>query len=149
MSPPSKDWERELAKIDKQLESVSDEALFPTKSAPTPAARAENIERQKSTSTLGVVLRLLLSVALGVAMMFWPYATRCGAGLFYYLGAVAILLAAGTWSAIWSWRHRAGRAHVLSLGILIWGGILGAREILPRVGYAKPDEAHPAQWLCS
>ena len=25
------DWDKELAKIDKQLESISDEALFPTK----------------------------------------------------------------------------------------------------------------------
>jgi len=149
MSPPSKDWERELAKIDKQLESVSDEALFPTKSAPTPAVRAENAEKQRKTSTLGVVLRLLLSVALGTAMVFWPYATRCGAGLFYYLGAVGVLLAAGTWSAIWSWRHRSARAHVLSLLIILWGGVLGAREILPRVGYAIPSADRPAQWLCS
>ncbi|MBV6520230.1 MAG: hypothetical protein MNPFHGCM_00335 [Gemmatimonadaceae bacterium] len=149
MSPASKDWERELAKIDKQLESVSDEALFPTKNAPTPAARAENATRQRTTSTLGVALRLLLSIALGVAMMFWPYATRCGAGLFYYLGAVGIMVAAGMWSAVWSWRHRAVRAHLLSLLIVLWGGMLGAREILPRVGYAIPTEARPAQWLCS
>ena len=149
MATPSKDWEKELAKIDKQLESVSDEALFPTKGAPTPAVRAANAEKQSSTSTLGVVLRLLLSVALGVAMVFWPYATRCGAGLFYYLGAVGVLLAAGTWSAVWSWRHRSSRAHVLSLLLLLFGGVLGAIEVLPRVGYAKPSEAHPAQWLCS
>ena len=42
-------WDRELAKIDRQLESVSDEALFPTKGAPapaTPAARVANAEKQ-------------------------------------------------------------------------------------------------------
>ncbi len=148
MSPPSKDWEKELAKIDKQLESVSDEALFPTKGASTPAARAKNVEKQRSTGTLGTVLRLLLSVALGVAMVFWPYPVTCGAGLFYYLAAVGVLLAAGTWSAVWSWRHRSARAHTLSLLILVWGGVLGAIEVLPRVGYAKPTDAHPAQWLC-
>ncbi|MFN8572256.1 MAG: hypothetical protein U0132_09370 [Gemmatimonadaceae bacterium] len=144
----SKDWDREMAKIDKQLESISDEALFPTKSAPTPAAKAENVEKQRSTSTLGVMLRLLLAVALGVAMVFWPYPARCGVGLFGYLAAVTVLVAAGTWSAIWSWRHRSGRAHILSLLILLWGGVLGAAEILPRTGYAKPSDAHPAQWLC-
>ena len=149
MSPPSKDWEKELAKIDKQLESVSDEALFPTKQTATPAARTENLEKQRSTSTLGVVLRLLLAIALGVAMFFWPYTARCGAGLFYYLGAVGVLLAAGTWSAVWSWRHRSTRAHVLSLLIMLWAGVLGAIEVLPRIGYARPSEAHPAQWLCS
>src|SRR5512147_768794 len=148
MSPPSKDWEKEMAKIDKQLESISDEALFPTKSAPSPAAKVEIQEKQRSTSTLGVVLRLLLAVALGVAMVFWPYPARCGLGLFGYLAAVGVLMTAGLWSAVWSWRHRSGRAHVLSLLIALWGGVLGAAEILPRTGYATPSEGHPAQWLC-
>ena len=144
-----KNWEKELAKIDKQLESVSDEALFPTKQAESPAARAQIVEKQKGTSTLGVVARLLLAVILGVAMVFWPYSARCGMGLFGYLGAVAVLLIAGTWSAVWSWRHRTGKAHFLSLLIILWGGVLGAVEILPRVGYAKPTADRPAEWLCS
>lgn len=148
MAPPPKDWDREMAKIDKQLESISDEALFPTKSAPSPVVKQENIEKQRSTSTFGVVLRLLLAVALGVAMVFWPYPARCGVGLFGYLGAVGVLIAAGLWSAVWSWRHRSGRAHVLSLLITLWGTVLGAIEILPRTGYATPTERHPAQWLC-
>jgi hypothetical protein len=144
-----KNWEKELAKIDKQLESVSDEALFPTKQTESPTARAHIVEKQKGTSTLGVVARLLLAVILGVAMVFWPYSARCGMGLFGYLGAVAVLLIAGTWSAVWSWRHRTGKAHFLSLLIILWGGVLGAVEILPLVGYAKPTADRPAEWLCS
>ena len=34
-----KDWDRELAKIDKQLESVSDEQLFPKSAAKTTPQR--------------------------------------------------------------------------------------------------------------
>jgi hypothetical protein len=143
-----RNWEKELSKIDKQLESVSDEALFPAKQASTPAAKAQAIEKQKSTSTLGVVARLLLAIVLGVAMVFWPYPTRCGLGLFGYLGAVAVVMLAGIWTSVWTWRHRAGKAHLLSLLLALWGGILGAREILPRVGYAIPSFDHPAQWLC-
>ena len=30
----------------------------------------------------------------------------------------------------------------------IWGVILGAMEVLPRVGYAKGDALHPATWVC-
>ena len=30
-------------------------------------------------------------------------------------------------------------AHVLSLLLILWGGVLGAIEVLPRIGYAKPD----------
>jgi hypothetical protein len=141
-------WDKELAKIDRQLESVSDEALLPVKPDAGSAAKAEAVSIQKSTTTLGVMTRLLLATALGVGMVFWPYEARCGAGLFGYLGAVAALMAAGLWSGVWTWRHRSGKAHLLSLLIILWGGTLAALEVLPRLGYAIPTEAHPASWLC-
>src|SRR5688572_16278270 len=143
-----KDWDRELAKIDKQLESVSDEQIFPKSAAKTTPQRQEIVEKQSRTSTFGVLLRLLLSVALGVGMLFWPYQARCGLGLLAYLLAVVVVVGAGGWSAVWAWRHRAGKAHVLSLLIMLWGAILGAQEILPRLGYAKPTLDHPSVWEC-
>jgi hypothetical protein len=143
-----KDWDRELAKIDKQLESVSDEQLFPKSAAKTSPERQEIVEKQSRTSTLGVMMRLLLSVALGIGMIFWPYEARCGLGLMAYLLAVAVLIGAGGWSAVWAWRHRSGKAHVLSLLIVVWGTILGAQEILPRTGYAKPTLDRPSVWQC-
>jgi hypothetical protein len=142
-----RNWEKELAKIDKQLESVSDEALFPTKDAKTPAAKEAAVAKQRSTSTLAVAARLLLGVALGVGMLFWPYETRCGIGLAGYLAAVGVLVTAGVWSALWTWRHRTAKAHLLSLLLVLWGGVLGATEILPRIGYAKPDPARTG-WVC-
>lgn len=145
--PPS-NWDKELAKIDKQLESMSDEALLPAKPNASPAAKAEAQTIQRETSTLGVMSRLLLATALGVGMAFWPYAARCGSGLFAYLGAVGVLIAAGMWSAVWTWRHRSGRGHVWSLLLILWGAILGAQQVLPRLGYAIPTEAHPAAWMC-
>ena len=144
----AKDWDREMAKIDKQLESISDEALLPAKNAPTPAAKAEIVDKQRSTSTMGVMLRLLLAVLLGVAMIFWPYSARCGIGLFAYLGAVGVVMAAGVWTSVWTWRHRSARGHLLSLLLILWGGVLGAMEVLPRAGYATPTAQHPAEWLC-
>jgi len=144
----AKDWDREMAKIDKQLESISDEALLPAKGAPTPAAKAEIVAKQKSTSTVGVMLRLLLAVMLGVAMIFWPYSARCGIGLFAYLGAVGVVMAAGIWTSVWTWRHRSARGHLLSLLLVLWGGVLGAIEVLPRIGYSTPSAQHPAEWLC-
>ena len=145
-----KDWGKELAKIDRQLESVSDEALFPTKNAKTPAARAEATAKQSRTATLGVALRLLLATALGVGILFWPYEARCGIGLAGYLFAVSGVVLGGVWSAVWSWRHRSGRAHVLSLLLALWGIVLAAQEILPRVGYANPAAAgKPVTWTCT
>jgi hypothetical protein len=143
-----RNWEKELAKIDKQLESVSDEQIFPKSAAKTTSQQQQVVEKQSRTSTLGVMLRLLLAVALGVGMIFWPYQARCGLGLLGYLLAVVAVTGAGLWSAVWAWRHRAGKAHVLSLLITVWGAILGAQEILPRIGYAKPTLDHPSVWEC-
>jgi hypothetical protein len=114
-----KNWDKELAKIDKQLESMADETLLPTSAAATPEAKAEVRAQQSRTRTLGVLARLTLAVGLGVGMLFWPYDARCGFGLAAYLASVAAVIASGVWSAIWSWRHRSPRAHVLSLLIIL------------------------------
>jgi hypothetical protein len=37
---------------------------------------------------------------------------------------------------------------ILSLLALVWGGVVAARDVLPRVGYAIPTAAHPATWQC-
>lgn len=144
----SKDWESELKKIDRQLESISDEALLPAKNATTPAAKAVAVEKQSSTSTLGVMLRLVLAVALGVGIVFWPYGTRCGLPLVGYLASAGLISIAGAWSAVWTWRHRSGRGHLLSLGLVLWGAVLAANQVLPRIGYARPTADTPAVWLC-
>jgi hypothetical protein len=141
-------WEKELAKIDKQLESMADETLLPTSAAATPEAKAQVRAQQSRTRTLGVLTRLTLAVALGLGMLFWPYDARCGFGLAAYLASVGVLIGSGVWSAIWSWRHRSPRAHILSLLIALWGLTLGAVEILPRSGYARPDPGRPMTWLC-
>lgn len=144
-----RNWDAELKKIDRQLESVSDEAMFPTKTAKGAGAKTQAAELQRTTSTWAVFARLALTVALGVGMVFWPYSARCGVGLAGYLGAVSALVVSGVWSSIWTFRHRAGKAHVLSLLLVMWGLVLASIEVLPRTGYAKPTAAHPAEWSCT
>ena len=147
-------WDKELAKVDRTLEAMSDDALLPDDSAKQPSPVSRKARKQElrderyKTTTLGVLARLVLAVALGVGMLFWPYSARCGVGLLGYLGAAGMVVVAGAWSSIWSWRHRSGQAHVLSLLLIVWGVVLGATEILPRVGYAVPDAQHPAIWMC-
>jgi hypothetical protein len=166
---PDRDWDKELAKIDKQLGAMSDEQLAeftakmpakpgeaPGKGAPLAkppradksAPRSPAPAREQTTRAWAVYARLIISVALGVAMLVWPYPSRCGAGLAAYLAAVTVVVGSGVWSAIWTWRHRASRAHTLSLLLILWGLVLGSMEVLPRVGYAKPDLRHPADWSC-
>ena len=144
------DWDAELKKIDKQLESMSDSALIPApaKNAP-PAARTEVATERATTRTWGAFLRLALATALGVGILFWPYSTRCGFGLAGYLAAVGAVAAGGLWSSVWTWRHRTARAHVLSLLLVLWGLVLAAIEIMPHSGYAKADPRRPAGWTCS
>jgi hypothetical protein len=140
-----KDWDKELAKIDKQLESVSDAQLFPETRAASPAQKAQVAEIRATTTSWPAIVRLALSVTLGVAILFWPYANRCGLGLTGYLIAVVAVAAGGVWSSVWTWRHRAGRAHALSILLIVWGLVLGATEVLPRIGYAK----QALTWSCT
>lgn len=144
-----RNWDAELKRIDRQLESVSDEAMFPTKTAKGPQAKAQAVSAQQGTSTWGVFLRLSLTVALGVGMFFWPYSARCGFGLAGYLGAVSALVVSGIWSSVWTFRHRAGKAHTLALLLVLWGLVLASMEVLPRTGYAKATAGHPANWSCA
>ena len=141
----NRDWDKELAKIDKQLESVSDAQLFPEKKGATPAQKAEVADARAGASSWPAIARLALSVALGVGILFWPYANRCGIGLAGYLFAVTAVAGGGLWSAVWTWRHRAGRAHALSILLLVWGLALAAIEVLPRTGYAKQS----LLWSCA
>jgi hypothetical protein len=143
------DWDKEMKKIDKQLESISDDALITPRDAKAPAEKTRIAEVQRTTTTFGVFARLMLAVALGLAMLFWPYSARCGPGLFAFLFASGMVVVGGVWSAVWTWRHRSAQAHVLSLLLVVWGLVLAGLEILPRTGYAAPDAQHPATWMCS
>jgi hypothetical protein len=153
-----RNWDKELAKVDKQLASLSDEALLkPTapsgnpKAAPQPVGKNAPAEPrpERKTTAFGVYGRLLLSLAAGIGMLAWPYPARCGVGLAGYLAAVGVVAASGFWSAVWTFRHRAARAHMLALIIALWGLVLAAIEVLPRVGYAIPTVQHPATWACT
>jgi hypothetical protein len=154
-----RDWDKELAKVDKQLASLSDDQLLkpeptgrkapPSQPAAQPKATAAEPRPERKTTSFGVYGRLLLSLAAGVAMVAWPYEARCGVGLGGYLAAVGVVTASGVWSAVWTFRHRAPRAHALALLIAMWGLVLAAIEVLPRVGYAIPTDRHPAAWTCT
>lgn len=148
----STNWDKEMSKIDKQLESISDDALIKPAAATgakAPAEKARVEEVKRTTSTFGVFARVTLAVALGLGMLAWPYSARCGPGLFAYLFASGMVGVAGVWTAVWTWRHRSAQAHVLSLLLIVWGVVLATIEILPRIGYAAPTVARPAAWMCS
>ena len=162
-----RDWDAELRKIDAEMaKQASRPAPAPSRAAPATSAGGASggppnavavgtggsggfgQPSGPATSNFGVYARLTLAVAIGVGIIFWPYANRCGMGLAGYLGAVGAVIISGAWSAVWTFRHRAGRAHVLALLLVLWGLILASLDVLPRIGYAKPTVEHPAAWAC-
>src|SRR4029077_11646391 len=64
---------------------------------------------------LALWARVLLGATLGVVMTQWPYPHSCDLPLLGYLGAVTMVILAGSWLAFASWRLRSGPAHILSL----------------------------------
>jgi hypothetical protein len=85
-----------------------------------------------------------LGVALAVALAKWPYARDCGWRLGFYIYAVGMLVVAGVWGVLISWKSRLGFAHSVALATMLWGLALAAQTFLPRVGYAKVQ----AGWAC-
>ena len=158
MSPAKdgpRDWDKELAQIDKLIASgKSDipEAHMPAprrgeappagRSAPASGGAPPISDRR---ALLVTWVMFLLTTLLGVGIWQWPYARSCGLPLYGYLGAVGTFGLAALWTTGWSWRTRSTVVHFLSIGLMGWAAVLGAREVLPRIGYAK----HPATWQCT
>ncbi|HMS01694.1 MAG TPA: hypothetical protein PKE51_01910 [Gemmatimonadaceae bacterium] len=162
-----RDWEKELAKIDRQLASISDEELSrpsappaggagvppPSRAAVTaPAARVPLTAAPAGASSgkakAWAWTKVTLAATAAVGLWVWPFPARCGPpliGLVAAAGATALL---SLWSARGTWRHRLGVGHVLSLVAFASALVLGAREVLPRVGYAMPTFDRPATWSC-
>jgi hypothetical protein len=156
MTDQPRDWDKELADIDRVIEKEGGTpggqrggapalppgpvgpAGLPARAPAPPAPGAP--KRSVAMTWFWVVLAVLLAVGLPL----WPYGMECGLQLFFYLGAVALALLAGGAGAVSSWATRQGLAHVLSLLVVLWAGVMGAREILPRTNYAAQSKA----WLC-
>ncbi|WP_309673278.1 hypothetical protein [Gemmatimonas sp.] len=159
-----RNWEAEMAKIDKQLASVSDEALLAeskavapaktgarTVAAPTVAAPARSAAPTAGVPAAGAWkgwVKVAIAVGAAAGLMFWPWPASCGGPLIGFTAATGAVSLLGVWSALGTWRHRLGLAHVASLLVVVWGLALGAREVLPRAGYAVPTAERSEGWSC-
>jgi hypothetical protein len=140
----AKDWDKELAKVDKAMAREGNPRL-PPQSRPLVAPAAPAVPAVTRRAGFYTWLRLSLALVLGIGMTQWPYLHGCGFSLFAYMGGVVTVMVASCWSMISSWRSRSVVAHFLSVGLLFWGSALGARELLPRMGYARQS----ANWFCA
>jgi hypothetical protein len=152
MTEQPRDWDRELADVDRAITkqgSGPPAGALPSGTAPGPgpgprgpvAPRGGPVRRRSVALTWFWVV---LAVALGVALAVWPYQRACGLQLIFFLGAAGVTALIALLGALASWSHHRGIAHVLSLLVILWAGFATLREVLPRVGYAKTGLA----WMC-
>jgi hypothetical protein len=142
MNQPPRDWDKELADIDRAIEKQepAGPAARPLPAGSAPAAPVPVAKRSVALTWFWTALAL----ALAIALPLWPYERACGLRLAFFLGATAITLLAGFLGALASWANRRGFAHVLSLVVLAWALAVAASEVLPRIGYAR----EASTWLC-
>ncbi len=103
------------------------------------------VGRASQNGRLGTWARIAIGSLLAGAMTQWPYAYACGFKLGLYLAAVGMVIVAGAWGGLFAWKNRLALAHIVSQGLLVWGFVLGAGQVLPRAGYAMEQ----ATWGCS
>ena len=136
MTEQPRDWDKELANIDRAISKSGPSTTSPV-TVPTPAPPRR---RFVALTWLWTVVATVLAVALVV----WPYDKACGIRLIFFLGAAVLAIMLGVLGAFNSWTHRQGVAMLVSLVVIGWAGIIAAREILPRTGYAKQS----LEWTC-
>ena len=106
-------------------------------------------ERSARNERIAVWARLGAVGLLAAAILWWPYARTCGVGLATYLAAASVIIIGGVWVVACTWIVRMPRTHAVAMLLMLWGLALIAVEVLPRVGYAKADAAHPPIWWCA
>ena len=147
MAMSKTDWTATLRKIERQFDGL-----------PTPPSRVSSLSRriaerrtmerkERLGAAVGTLVRLSLVILLAGGINFWPYPHSCGVGLYTFLGAESLIIIGALWAVIWTWEVRAALAHSVSLALVLWGIVLLALQVLPRVGYAKT--VAPVAWSCS
>ena len=137
MNEEPRNWDKELANIDKAIArqpAPTAPAVGTTRPIPQPSRRFVAL------TWFWTALALILAIALPL----WPNDKSCGLRLVFYLGAAGIALLMGVLGALSSWSYRRGLAHLLSLLVIVWAGVMAVREILPRAGYARQE----LTWSC-
>lgn len=143
------DWNSELRKIEREFDGL------PPTSSPAGERERRAAERRakervdQRVAEIGAWGRLVLVALLAAALNWWPYPRACGTGLLAFLAAEGVVVVGGLWVAAATWRARMPKTHALAMAAMLWGVGLLAIEVLPRIGYAKPDPGRSAGWECA
>lgn len=141
-------WAVELRKIEREFDGLPPE---PTQTELRHRRETDRMDRERqdaAAASFGVYFRLTLVLGLAVSLACWPYEVTCGAMLSGYLGAVIMLVVAGVWTATATFTHRMPKRHLTAVLVVLWGLMLGAAQVLPRIGYANPAPGRSTMWRC-
>jgi hypothetical protein len=142
-------WATQLKKIEREFEGLPPEPSPAYQKLQSEEERRAKERAMTRAAVIGSSARLILVLALGAALVMWPYSRACGSGWFGYVGVEGVIVAGGLWVAATTWRARLAKLHVLSLLIVLAGIVLLAAEVLPRIGYAVTDPLHPPGIWCA
>jgi hypothetical protein len=142
-------WNVELKKLEREFGGLPPEPTPGQLNARRMSERRAQQHQDAVNATIGATSRILLIVGLAIGLYFWPYARACGAGLFAYMGAEALIGAGALWVAAYTWRNRMPKTHGVAVAMLFCGLALIAVQILPRIGYATARQGQSQQWFCA
>ena len=155
MTGPPRDWDKEMAEIDKII--AKQPVAAPGGSGqgsvsrggqaalPAPQRAAAPVASRSGREGLVTWIKVLLGAGVATAVaLAWPYAHGCGIALYGYLAAAAGVALVGLWGVVASWKSRMAFAHTLALLATLTGAVLVAKVMLDRSSYAKL----PGSWTC-
>jgi hypothetical protein len=152
-----RDWDKELAEIDKLMGAskglppaqdprpVTRDASPPAVSSGREVVAPATGHGSRVTRPLTVWLITLLGPIGAAGLAVWPYSKACGMSLAVYLVGVLAVWGASIWAMRTAWAARRGVAMLLGILTLLMSLALAAMEVLPRVGYARTS----LTWTCS
>lgn len=157
-----RDWDKELAEIDKLMAPQGAEPRPPALSRAegsgrgdlVPAASAKDPARSEDPRRLTAVARprsatvwlvTLLGPIGAAGLLIWPYPKACGLSLGVYLVGLLAVWGASIWAMRTAWAAQRAVAMIIGVVTLVASLMLVALEVLPRVGYARDS----LTWTCS
>lgn len=145
-----RDWDKELAEIDKLMAQPAAKASEPPRAAAPAGGPGTGLSPRAAGGAATVRPVTLFAVALlgplgAGALAIWPYGKACSLPLLAYLVGVLAVFGASVWAMRLAWRARRGGVMLLGLATMLAALMLAALEVLPRIGYAKVA----MEWVCS
>jgi len=149
---PPRDWDKEMAEIDKIIAKqpavgAQGSGGRASPSAPVQRAATESgpvVRSGRAVLTTWLRVSLGVTVAAGVSLA-WPYAHACGVPLYGYVAAAAGVFLAGLWGAVASWARRMAAAHLIALLVTLTGALIVGKVFLDRSTYPS----RPSTWSCT